>query len=433
MNEYLNTIKQKFKGRGVQKYIKNISWLFISRFFTMAVSLITTLYIARILGPTNFGELDYAIATVGLFAWVSVWGIDTVLNRELIKNPDSVNVLTGTATILRLLFGTLATILTIAFAYFFPIESVSKTLILILAFSSILSVPQILQYEFLAKAESKYPSLVTMFVTIVVNLMKIWFISSGEGLIYIAATMMLEQILYGIIYISLYQKKAPGNFKEWRFSKEVALIIIKTGTAVAILSLFSMIYAKIDQVMIRHLLDAEQLGLYSSGVRLVDIWGFIPTIILGGLYPAILNGRKESEGKYYDRLRKTLALLLVPGIIATIIIFFFSSQLLSIIFGPEFSDGATALKIYGLTLPATFTGFFVMQILYTDDYRKILILSTALPALVNVILNLFFIPNYGIVGAAWATVTSCLLVPIIPLLFKNTRQILVSVITDLNK
>lgn len=422
MKKRIHLVSLMWHEGGFQKYLKNISWMFLSRIFTMAVSLIATLYIARRLGPVNFGELDYAIAIVGLFAWIAGWGIDTVLNRELIKYPEKISTLTGTAVILRLFFGIVATALTVTFAIFSSVESVSKTLILLLAFSSVLSVPQILQYEFLARAESKYPSLITMFVTLVTSLIKIWLIFSGKGLIYIAGAMILEQILYGLLYFILYTYKAQGKFLAWSFSREVATLMIKTGTAVAFLSLFSMIYARIDQVMIRHMMDAEQVGLYSAGVRLVDVWGFIPTIILGGLYPALLNARKVSEEKYNSRLRKTLVLLILPALIASLTLFVFSSSLLSTIFGPSFGGGATALQVYGLSIPATFIGFFVMQVLYTDDFRKMLIAATAVPALLNVALNLYFIPMYGIVGAAWATVICCFLVPIVPLAFKQTRQ-----------
>lgn len=422
MKKHILLMNLKWKEVGFQKYFQNISWLFISRVSTMTISLVTTLYIARQLGPVNFGELDYAVAIVGLFAWIAGWGVDTVLNRELIKYPERINELTGTAVILRLFFGTVATILTILFAIFASVESVSKPIILLLAFSSILSVPQILQYEFLARADSKFPSLITILVTLMTSLAKIWFIFSGKGLLYIAAAMVLEHIFYGVLYIILYKFRAQGRVSDWSFSRKIALLMIKTGTAIAFLSFFALIYARIDQVMIRHMLDAEQVGLYSSGVRIVDMWGFIPTIVLGGLYPALLNARKVSEEKYNSRLRKTITILIIPAIIASLIIFVFSSSLLNLIFGPDFSEGTSALQVYGLSIPATYIGYFVMQVLYTDDHRKILIAATAIPAIINIVLNLFFIPAYGIVGAAWATVISCFLVPVVPLIFRQTRK-----------
>jgi O-antigen/teichoic acid export membrane protein len=311
--------------------------------------------------------------------------------------------------------------LIIIFSLVYSVDSVSKILILLLAFTNILSVPQILQYDFLARADSKYPSLITMFVTLVTSLLKVVMIFNGFGLIYIVAVMIFEQIMYGVLHIIAYRIKAQGDFTSWKFSQKIANLMIKTGSAIAFLSLFSILYSRIDQVMIRHFLDAQQLGLYSAGVRLVDLWGFIPTIILGGLYPAVLNARKVSEAKYFSRLRKTLTLLLFTSIGASSILFLFASFLLTTIFGNDFAGGAQALQIYGLSLPATFLSYFVMQILYTDDYRKMLIVITAIPAGINILLNLLLIPKYGIVGAAWATLIAYSCVIVLPFIFKQTR------------
>lgn len=425
----LKQLRSGWTSEGFQKYSKNLGWLFTSRVFTMVVSLIATLFIARRLGPTNFGELDYALAIVSLFGWIGGWGIDTILNRELIKQPENKNVLMGTALVLRLFFCSLATLLIIIFSVVYSVDSVSKTLILLLAFTNILSVPQILQYDFLARADSKYPSLITMTVTLVTSLLKIGMIVNGYGLIYIVAVMLFEQVMYAGLYITIYRIKAQGNFFSWRFSSNIARLMIKTGSAIAFLSFFSILYSRIDQVMIRHFLDAEQLGLYSAGVRLVDLWGFIPTIILGGLYPAVLNARKISEIKYVNRLRKTLVLLLIPAVIASTFLFIFAPFLLKTIFGNAFVGGAEALQIYGLTLPVTFLSFFVMQVLYTDDHRKMLIVITAIPACINILLNLLLIPKYGIEGAAWSTLISYSFIIVLPFVFSQTRTKFINIFT----
>jgi O-antigen/teichoic acid export membrane protein len=427
MKDLLPQIRLKWREAGFQRYFRNVGWFFIGRITTMVISFFTILYVVRNLGPTNFGELDYAIATVSLFSWIGSWGLDDVLNRELIKNPDRRGELTGTAMVLRLAFGSFATVVTVCFALLSPVDSVSQTLIAILALSTILSAPQTLQNEFLSRAQSKFPSLITIAVSVIINLLKTFIIFSGQGVIYLAITMVFEQILYAICHITLYSKKSLIGFSEWRFSHTVAKLMIKTGAAVAFLVLFSMIYARIDQVMIRHFLNAEAVGLYSAGVRLVEVWSFIPTAILGGLYPAVLNARKISNELYYARLRKLITLLVALGGLIALTLVIFGPLIFNILYGTEFQNGITAFQVYALSIPATFAGYFVMQLLYIDDYRKKLIAVSAIPAVLNIILNTFFIPHYGIIGAAWATVFSYLIIPIVPLAFRDTRKLMYNV------
>ena len=48
------------------------------------------------------------------------------------------------------------------------------------------------------------------------------------------------------------------------------------------------IYMKIDQVMIKQMLGADQVGLYAAAVRLSEVWYFIPIVITASVFPAII-------------------------------------------------------------------------------------------------------------------------------------------------
>lgn len=421
IREHINKLKN---DPGVQRYTKNVSWMFFARMFTLGVSFLTTLYVARKLGPTNFGELDYALAIIGIFGIISAWGIEGVLNRELIKTPEQHNKLIGTASILRFILGITATSLVVIFSIFSKIEPLSKILLIILSFTYTVGTFTILQQDFFARAQSKYPSIITIIVVLITNIAKVFILFTHKGVIYLAASMVIESLLYTSLYFFTYVYILKGKPFNWEFSPTIAKTFLKTGTAIAFLSVFAMIYSRIDQIMIRHMLDAKSVGLYSAGVRLVDLWGFIPMIIGSGLYPAVLNARKISESLYIGRLRKLFILYAIPSICIAIFLSIFSKPLMLLIFGKEFIDGFHSLQIYAWSIPGTFVGFFVMNILFTDDHRKILVLTSVFPAVVNVLLNLAWIPIYGINGAALATAISYSLIPIVPLLFKQTRSVL---------
>lgn len=417
-------IREKWGEAGFQKYFQNAAWMFFTRMFTLGVSFLTTLYVARTLGPTNFGELDYALAVVGIFGIVGGLGIEGVLNRELVKYPEQHNTLVGTATALRLMLGMTATTLVIVFALISHIDPISKILLILLSLTYTLSTLTILQQTFLARAESKYPSLIAAAVALTMSAIKIAILLTGKGIIYLASSLLVESVLSGTLYFIAYNRSRQGRLSEWRFSPAIARIMLKTGSAVAFLSMFAIIYSRIDQIMIRNMIDATAVGLYGAGVRLVDVWGFIPMIIGASLYPAVLNARKISENLYYKRLRKLFLLYSLPAIGIAVVVSLGAKHLMLLIYGSEFVTGYQSLQIYVWSLPGTFVGFYIMNILFTDDFRKILIFTSAVPALVNVLLNLAWIPQSGIIGAAWATAISYSLIPFMPLLFKDVRTIL---------
>ncbi len=396
----------------------------------MGVSFLTTLYIARVLGPTNFGELDYAFAVIGVFAPLASLGIGNVLQRELIKHPEEDNLIMGTALRLNfiLAIGTVFVVSIVAFTS--SSGYLSSLLILILSLTFILGVFQLLQQEFYARAESKIPSIITMIVWVIISIGKVGVLVSGKGVLWLASISVLEQALYAMLLLVAYKKYGRRSMKTWKYSSRYTPVILKTGFATALASFFTLIYARIDQIFIRHMIDAYAVGLYSSGVRLVDMWNIVPGMLTGGLYPAILNARHASPALYRIRMFRLFMVLLISGIILAGLTSFFAPFLMEHIFGHEFIAGTASLRIYAWSIVGTFLGIYVMNILFTEDNRSMLIITNVVPAVINIALNLWLIPYYGIVGAAWATVIAYTITPLVPFCFKASRTHLQNIFTS---
>jgi O-antigen/teichoic acid export membrane protein len=88
--------QEKWAHAGFQKYLRNTSWLFLSRIVSMVISFFVGAYIARYLGPQNYGSLNYIVSFVGLFSFIAGMGIDSILVRDLVKYPEKRDELLGT-------------------------------------------------------------------------------------------------------------------------------------------------------------------------------------------------------------------------------------------------------------------------------------------------------------------------------------------------
>jgi O-antigen/teichoic acid export membrane protein len=74
----------------------------LGRIFTLAISFFIGVYIARYLGPSNYGLLSYVVSFVGLFGFLANLGINNILNREIVKDHNKKDDLIGTAFYMRL-------------------------------------------------------------------------------------------------------------------------------------------------------------------------------------------------------------------------------------------------------------------------------------------------------------------------------------------
>lgn len=261
-----------------------------------------------------------------------------------------------------------------------------------------------------------------MGVWTVTSIAKVLVLMEGKGIIWLALVTVGEQLLYAVALTYVYKRYAQGTIRLWKFSPEYVPLFLKTGAAIALVGFFSLIYARIDQVFIRNMIDARALGLYSSGVRLVELWNILPTLLLSGLYPALVQARETSPTLYRSRMKKIFLILFVSGAAISTLLFIAAPLLMQTIFGPEFVDGIPSLRVYAWSIIGTFLGQYVMNILFTDDYRKVLIATNVIPAIINIGLNLWLIPIAGIVGAAYATVIAYSITPLIPLIFPSSRK-----------
>jgi len=384
--------------------------------------------VARGLGPENYGQLSYALSFTALFGIIASLGIDGILYRDLIRFPDRRESILGTALAIRLVTGACTGILAASLGFLLT-DDVSAVVILVLSGTFFLSSFQLLQFEFQARAESKYPSLVAIGIALILNGLKVAVIASDQGVLYLAAVLLLEPILYAGAYLYAYSRFSQASMRRWRFDSQYARSLLLDSTPLIAFSAFSIVYARIDQVLIKHLIDARAVGMYDAAVRIAELWAFIPGLLITSVFPAIINARTVSEKLYNKRLGRLALLLFILAIGVSAVVSFLAPFIMSTLYGAEFLEGIPVLQIYVWAFVGTSLGILVTQYLVAENRRKILTFIALVPMLVNVGLNLAWLPVYGIVGAAYATVISYSLTPLMLLLFKSTRTRLKAILT----
>ncbi len=413
-------LKQYFYHEGFKKYFYNTGWLFMARFINLVFAFFVTAYVARYLGPANYGLLSYAISFVSLFVFIVNLGIDHVLFRSLIAEPDKKDQHLGTAFILRLVGAIVAFAIVTIISFQTNGDNIKNILILIIAFSFIFQPFNVLNYFFQSRVQSKYASLATIAVTILLSFIKIGIVLLDKGIIYFAFISILETFFYAIFYVFFYKKLGFSIFN-WKFDKQIAQNLLKDSWPLIFSTLFTLIYSRIDQVMIMHYFNQTAVGLYDAAVRIAEVWYLIPGIIVSSVFPALVNAKKQNDSLYRKRLIDLFILIFILGLGFSLSISLLAYFIMYIIFGVAFVSASSILQIYvwggiGYTL-----FFAVNQFLVTENYTKIIFFSTLISMIINVFLNIILIKSIGLNGAAWATFISYSLLPISILLFKKVR------------
>ena len=428
-------LKDKFNklqlSAGFKKYFVNTSWLFFERIVGMAVTFFVGVYVARYLGPANFGLLSYAGSFVGLFAAIGTLGLDSILVRELVKDEKQRDELLGTTFVLKIIGSIFVLIIVLIAVRFTNNDNFTNLLIYIIVIGTIFQSFNVINFYFQAKVLSKYTVYAQIFSTILCSVIKLLLIYFNMGLIYFATVTLLQSIILASGLIVMYIKQKSSLFN-WSVNYGLAKDLLKDSWPLMLSGIAISIYMKIDQVMIKNILDAEAVGNYAVAVRLSEIWYFIPIAITNSLFPAIINAKKISEKLYYKRLQKLYSLMIWLSIGIALPATFLANNIIRVLFGIQYQYAAGVLRIYIWAGVFVFLGVASSQYLLAENYTKISFLRTFIGAVVNVILNIILISKYGINGAAMATVISYFVATFFILFIPKTSNQVVLMLKSIN-
>ncbi len=409
----ISKLKSLKDDQGFMKYFKNTSWLFAEKVLRMIVGLFVWIWVARYLGPEQFGLLSYAQSFVGLFTAIATLGLDGIVIRELVKDESKRDVLLGTAFRLKLM-GAFGVLFFLAVAVNFTAnDHYTNILIFIIASATIFQSFNVVDFYFQSKVLSKYVVYAKIISFFISTIIKITLLLNEAPLIAFVWVVLFDSIILamGFLYFYLHNHL---SLKFWRFDKNVAFSLLKDSWPLILSGIVISIYMKIDQVMIKEILGNEAVGKYAAAVRLSEAWYFIPMIISSSLFPAIINAKKQSEKLYYARLQKLYDLMVWMAIAVAIPMTFLSDWIVDLLYGGKYNQAGSVLMIH------IWTGVFVFfasawgKHMLANNRQKIFIKFDLLSTFFNVLLNLILIQRIGIIGAAIATAAS---IPLTYILF----------------
>lgn len=407
---------------GFKKYFRNTGWMFIGQFFSLVASFFVGAAVARYLGPANYGLYNYALSFVGLFSFIAPLGVDAILYRELISHPEKRDELLGTTFRLKLIGGTIAFLAASLAAYFLESSYLVKLIVLIFSSSFIFQAFNVSNTFFNSRVESVKNVKVQTLGILLAAVLKIVVIVTHRGVIWLAVAALIESMVISIGAIYFYRQ--PGrSLPAWSFSPTLAKRILSVSWLLLLSSAAAFIYQKVDQVMIGRFLGNAAVGLYAVAAKLSEIWYFIPGIICGSLFPAIVNAKKTSWALYQNRLGKLYWLMFFLALGVTLPLTIFSQPITIFIFGSDYAAAAPVLRVYAWSSIGLFLVTAINQALTSENRLRLIFFLNLIMMVANVGLNYLFIPRFGLVGAAWATTISYLLGPLCIFIYQRWRRV----------
>jgi O-antigen/teichoic acid export membrane protein len=422
--------------QGFMRYFKNTSWLFGEKVLRIVVGLFVGIWVARYLGPEQFGLFSYTQSFVGLFTVIATLGLDAIVVRELVKDESRRDELIGTVFWLKI-FGALGVLVMLAIAINFTSnDTYTNTLIFIIASATIFQSFNVVDMYFQSKVSSKYVVYANVISLFSSSIVKIVLILNEAPLIAFAWTILFDTFILasGLVYFYLKNRchseqsdchsvlDTESSFA-WKFNKSTALSLLKESWPLILSGIALMIQARIDQVMLQEMIGSKEVGYYSVALRLIETFGLVPMLLNGSIFPALVNAKKVSQELYKERFLNYYRLSFLLFLLVAIPIFLFSEKIIVLLYGIAYQPAGILLPLMAIRLFFTNIGVARSSFINIEHLFKFSLVTMIFGAIVNVALNYYLIPLYQSQGAIVATIFSFFVtVFLIDFLYIKTRE-----------
>ncbi|HEV8481144.1 MAG TPA: oligosaccharide flippase family protein [Candidatus Eisenbacteria bacterium] len=382
----------------------NAGLLAVSNVLVRGLGMGMMIVLARYLGPAHYGTYQRAEAFVYLFSIVVNLGLDMILTREVAKHRARASEYFSGILVCKAITGLIAyaIILSVAqargysgdlmwairiFGFILLLNSLSETC------GAVIQGVQEMRFIALAHLAAQVVFLSVGLASVLTHRSLHWILGA-------LALGAMTQLVFSSLVLrrSFHVRWSFPGFATVRF-------LLRESLPLALAASFVLVYQQIDAVMLGEYKGDAEVGLYKAGAKFLLIFSVIRDALMVSIYPVFASLAKSEPGRLSALLSKVVRYQLGIGFYF-ILCFVLLSRLAPVLLGPEFHHSAAMLPILGwILLPQTIS-IACGRALIASGRQNRLLISTSTSLGVNIGLNLMWIPRFGILGAAAASVVS---------------------------
>ena len=391
---------RRLEGRNtLRQSLDNSFWLFADQIVRMAAGLFVGVWVTRYLGPEQFGWLSYAIAIVATVGAFTSLGLNAVMVRELVRTPSEVDRLLGAAFLLKVLGAAVGYLICVGVAWIQPTAAgPTQLLIILVALGMFFQILDVFDLFFQARGESRISALVRIAACVAGSLFKIAMILTHASLQIIAVAGLVEMGSAAIAWLWV-GKKADQRVTTFRLDWQCMVAIVAENWSLSLsgLAIYTQAYA--DQLVLGAMLGGSELGQYAAAMRLVSAFGFIPMVVQTVAAPEITRAKKVDEMLYRRRLHSLYRLMFGLFLITALPMILLGPLATRLLYGASYAGAAALLPWLALRLFFTNLGVARSVFITNEGLFRFALITAIAGAVVNIVLNLMLVPQWGARGA----------------------------------
>lgn len=374
-----------------------------SQFVRAAIGFLFFLFLARRLGPGDFGKYMFAFSLAEIFSILGDLGLHEYSIRETARRPELLRERLPGILALKTLLSSTSAIIMVAILPLLGKDRATSIAVVAFALAQI-------GYSWFYASTIAFAARQDLHIQAFLWLMeKVLFagagvvviIAIGNDFVLVAFSNTFVQFFGGALAVGIaWRKYGPWvhdlHRDQWSRYLKAA---IPFGLIVA----FYLVYFRIDSVMISFFRGDEEVGQYGAAYNLVSALLFLPSGLVAALFPRLAGAYSSPEDNLDGPFQKAARWLLALSLPMAVGIWLLADPLVLALLGDTYLPAVTAFAVLGWVLPVWFITFLQGNILTVVERQKSVAVVGLANMVLNVGMNLIIIPRFGFTGAAVTT------------------------------
>jgi len=388
--------------RLIHRVAKNTTILGIQHVAERIFAFVIFAYMAKILGPSIFGEFSLAIAFSAVAFRMTDLGLNFFLQKEIPRDKETAQQYLHSLLGLRII----TAIFTVALVMLVGgVIGYSKKLLLVMFLitsgDALASLTNLFSAVFQANEKMEYDAMGSLGAKILKIILAIALLAAGYGIIEVAFVFLLSSfahlaISFFIVSKKFVRPKPQINVSLWKNA-------LKTTYPFAFAGLFVMVYYRIDTLMLSWIKNEEAVGMYNAAYNILLGLAIVPSCFMPAIFPNLSRLYKQSQEKLKKIFKAAILLSGSLGVIITGVCWWLAGPIIKILYGNQYLQSIATFRILLAGIVFLFVSNVFGNLLNATEKQKWAMFSTLSMAVLNVLLNLYFIGKYSFNGAAIAT------------------------------
>lgn len=357
-------------------------------------------YVARVQGRDQWGNYTTASTFIAISAPFAFFGLNQLLPRRTAQEPEQAGRVLSAGLILGGIVSVCVTVILLLVSGLLDYEDHVRSLIM---YGLVLTLVPFTEFTLCEAVVSglervDWIALIRLPLTVLRVSFSIGLLALGFHIRVIFIGLSISYLVASGLYLYLLLTRSR-DIRLGVDNQLLAAVFVEALPFVAFLAVGEA-FKQLGRVVLSTAWSPEALGVYAVGTAFIQMLYLVAPAIMTAIFPQLVRTQEASEKKFVRVVNKLLKILLVAIFPLALTVIGWSNLVIRLVYGVDYLDAIPVMQIAAWGLVPSFAARLLYRVILASHYERVSIRISFINSALNILLSLWLVPRYGLIGAS---------------------------------